>query len=58
MVTSFSQFTPIKVKKISAPLLGKVKKIEAQMKKLFSLKKRVVTVEKQQLLRRDFSWGL
>ena len=39
MATSFSQFTPIQVKKISALILGKVKKIEAQTKKWFSYKK-------------------
>ena len=42
MVTSFSQFTPIKVNKISASIPGKVKKIEAQTKKLLSYKKKFV----------------
>ena len=45
MVTSFSQFSPAKVLKISASILGKVKKIEAENKKLVFLKiKRVYLI--------------
>ena len=45
MITSFSRFTPIKVKKISASFSGKVKKIEAQTKVDFLFKKRVPICE-------------
>ena len=43
MATSFSQFTPIKVKKISAS--RRVKKIQAQTNKWFSYKKMRVSTE-------------
>ena len=39
MITSFSQCTPIKVKKIPAAIPGKVKKTEAQTKSGFLIKK-------------------
>ena len=41
MTTSFSKYTPIKVKKIQALISGKVKKNEAQTKKWLSYKKDV-----------------
>ena len=47
MVTRFSQFIPAKVKKISASMLGKVKKIEAQEKSAFLIKKRVLSYIKK-----------
>ena len=44
MVTRFSQFIPAKVKKISASISGKVKKIEAQEKSVFLIKKDVYVI--------------
>ena len=58
MVTIFSQFIPVKLKKISASILGKVKKIEAYAKKWFSYYKKANFYSCPGIWERFFPWSV